>query len=154
MATAYRQLSYPKSHHCPRAEDTIQEYLNDMAFATKFFGDRVAKEKAERTEVSTVSVPDGFGSVETDVAKYLAEHRDIHSVLSEVVDQVRKNFGKRIVCDFDLLEDGLSKKLFIKILTKASAEKALSQLDSFDRTWWYQQPHSVRSKLEFVLEFV
>lgn len=152
----YKQITYPKSHHCPRGSDELRNYLDDLEFATKFVRENsniVGKSvKPGATKPSSLKI-DKYPEPELEVVQYLHQYTTLVDVLERSVPQLIAHFGSQVACEFDLLEEGQHKKLFVKILTKLSADEALERLDAFDKNWWFKESIDARRNLEFVLEF-
>lgn len=158
----YKQIIYPKSHHCPRGQEPLVDYLRDVEYLTRIYSDnseptqltvKAKTEQSKSPELKKLDKLSKMSKLDSTALRYLEKQIPLVDVLIEGVANLRKIFGQNGIFSFDLLDEHGKEKLFVKIHTKSSADDALQKLDLFDNAWWFNQSKAARQHLEFVLEF-
>lgn len=156
-------IQYPESVHCPRGNEELAEFLQDVRFATKVLKGEADKfpfhsprhNHAQRHE-KTVDFTQQLTALkkhyqfDEKVEVYLKNNAPVIETLLEAVKQIRISFEETY--KHALTIPPQTRKLFVDIQTHLQFEEAIESLSDFDNAWWFKQPVEIRSKLEFSLD--
>lgn len=89
------------------------------------------------------------------VAKFLAEHRTLPSILVEAVPELRARFGAQTVFALRApIDDAGSQTLYAVAIWPGNARDVREALEKFDETWWIQHSRRASGYLTFTYELV